>query len=355
MHAEKYDILVVGAGPAGASAAAEAARRKMRVLMVEQREVVGVPVQCAEYIPAPLIGELNIKKSYIVQSVRGMHTFLSNRKIKESLTPGFIINREVFDQMLADDACRNGADLMLAAKAISKNGNEVTIRRRNGPAVNIIARVIIGADGPRSTVGKWIGSVNKNLMPAVQVRVPLVRDLVFTEIYFSPEIYSGYAWLFPKGRQANLGLGMKKQGSTPPPLGRLLDQLMQQLARDGKIENKATERMSGWIPFKAVENMVSGNVILSGDAAGHTHPITGAGIFPAVTGGHMAGKWAARAVAADDPGVLGGYEEEYSDFFGESMQRADARRLLLEDKWEQLDEILKYCWVAFKEYYARSK
>lgn len=355
MPAEKYDILVVGAGPAGASAAAEAARRKMRVLMVEQRAVVGIPVRCAEYIPAQLIGELNIKKDYIVQSVRGMRTFLSNRKIKESLTPGFIINREVFDQMLADDACRNGADLLLAAKAVSKTGNKVTIRRKNGPPLNIAARIIIGADGPRSTVGKWIGLVNKNLMPALQVSVPLARELLFTEVYFSPEIYGGYAWLFPKGRKANLGLGMKKTEGTPPPLGRLLDRLIQQLIRDGKIEKKAADRMSGWIPFKAVENMVQGNVILSGDAAGHTHPITGAGIFPAVTGGHMAGKWAARAVAADDPNVLRGYEEEYSDFFGESMQRADARRLLLEDRWEQLDEILKYCWVAFKEYYARSK
>ncbi len=355
MPAEKYDILVIGAGPAGASAAAEAARRKMRVLMVEQREVVGVPVQCAEYIPALLVGELNIKKNYIVQSVRGMQTFLSNRKIKESLTPGFIINRCVFDRMLADDACRNGADLLLATRAVSKSGNKVTIRPKNGPTVGIEARVIIGSDGPRSTVGKWIGSVNKNLMPAVQVSVPLVRNLVFTQVYFSPEFYGGYAWLFPKGPKANLGLGMRKTGRTPPPLGRLLDRLMQQLARDGKIEKKAADRISGWIPYKAVENMVSGNVILSGDAAGHTHPITGAGIFPAVTGGRMAGKWATRAVEANNPGVLRGYEEEYSDFFGESMKRADARRLLLENRWEQLDEILKYCWVAFKEYYARSK
>ena len=155
--------------------------------------------------------------------------------------------------------------------------------------------------------------------------------------------------------QANIGLGMKKTTDSPAPLGKLLEKLLLQLAAKGKIENKPLERISGWIPCSVLGKMIEGNVVLAGDAAGHTHPITGAGIFPAVTAGHMAGKWAARAVEADDPGVLRGYEEEYSDFFGESMQRANARRLLLEERWDQLDEILKYCWVAFKEYYARPK
>jgi len=351
---EPYDIIVVGAGPAGASAAAEAARRKARVLMVEKSPVVGIPVQCAEYIPAQLVGELNLNKSYIVQSVRGMRTYLGKRIIKESPIPGFMIDRKRLDQMLVEEACREGADILLATKALSRNGNEVTLQPKSGLITTITAKIIIGADGPLSTVGKWINAVNRDPMPAVQVIVPLLRRQEFTEVYFDPEIYAGYAWLFPKGNQANLGLGMKKTTDSPAPLGKLLEKLLVRLTAKGKIENKPLERISGWIPCNVLEKIIEENVLLTGDAAGHTHPITGAGIFPAITCGRMAGKWAARAIAEDNLQLLAQYKNEYDDLFGDSMNRAVDRRRLMESQWHRLPEIIEHCWVVFKEYYVRT-
>lgn len=274
MKTKNYDILVVGAGPAGASAAAEAARRKMRVLLVERRKVVGSPVQCAEYVPAPLVGELNIGKHYIVQSVRGMKTFFLNQEVKETPTPGCMIHRDIFDQILVDKARRKGADILLGAKVLSRNGNEVIVKRKTMPALKINAGIIIGADGPLSTVGKWIDSTNRNLIAAVQIRVPLTRRLDFAQIYFSPEIYAGYAWLFPKGTEANLGLGAKQKGNHPPPLGKLLDQFISQRLSDGLIERKPSHIISGWIPSQPVQKIVHENIVLAGDAAGQTHPIT---------------------------------------------------------------------------------
>ena len=88
-----YDILVVGAGPAGGATALAAARRGMRVLIVDRRQVVGVPVQCAEYIPAMLMGRLNLGKSFIVQPIRGMQTYLPGEPVKETRAPGFTIQR----------------------------------------------------------------------------------------------------------------------------------------------------------------------------------------------------------------------------------------------------------------------
>lgn len=351
---DTYDIIVVGAGPAGASAAAEAARRKMRVLMVEKRAVVGIPVQCAEYIPAQLVGELNLPKSYIVQSVQGMRTFLCGRMIKESLTPGVMIDRDRLDQLLVERACRNGAELMLAAKVLTRNNSEVTIQPESGPTVRITAKIIIGADGPLSTVGKWIYAVNRDPMPAVQVTVPLLQERDFSEVYFDPEIFAGYAWFFPKGDRANVGLGMKNPADSPAPLGRLLAQFLTRLAAEDKIANRPLERTSGWIPCNVLKKMTDGNVLLAGDAAGHTHPITGAGIFPAVTCGRMAGKWAARAAAENNVRLLSRYRTEYEDLFGDSMARAVDRRRMMEKQWDRLPEIIARCWVAFKEYYART-
>jgi digeranylgeranylglycerophospholipid reductase len=93
------------------------------------------------------------------------------------------------------------------------------------------------------------------------------------------------------------------------------------------------------------------NVLLVGDAAGQTHPITGAGVFQAVICGRMAGNWAARAVKAGNLGLLSEYEKEWRDLFGEALERAFRRRQLLEQEWDQLEEIIKYCWIAYREYY----
>lgn len=347
-----YDILVVGAGPAGASAAAAAAGQNLRVLMVDRRKEVGVPVQCAEYIPAPLVGELNLGRSYVVQPIRGMKTFLAGREVKVTPSAGFIIRRDRFDQVLVQAACDRGAQIRLMTKAVSCSENNIIIKTKGAPPEKITARIIIGADGPLSTVAKWIGAARQNLISAVQVRVPLKQSLEFAEVYFDKAFYGGYAWLFPKGNQANLGLGVKKNGNRPPALGRLLADFLSQCRRAGTIEANPSDLITGWIPAGPIAKIVHDNVLLAGDAAGHTHPVTGAGIFPAVIAGRMAGAWAARALEANDLDRLHGYEAEYRDLFGDTMERAVARRRLMESSWDDLDKILKNCWIAFKEYYA---
>jgi flavin-dependent dehydrogenase len=281
-----------------------------------------------------------------------MITHLADRAIKETATPGFIINRDVFDQTLAKSACDNGAQILLSAKAISRNGTEVIIKTKDSGFITVSAKVIIGADGPLSTVGKWIGCVNQNLIAAVQVRVSLKHRLESAEIYFDADCYGGYAWLFPKDKVANLGLGMKKKNNAPLPFRQLLDRLISRRASEGKIIKESSGLITGWIPVGPLPKIVHKNIILAGDAAGHTHPITGAGIFSAVTCGHLAGKWAARAIDRQDLTVLHEYEKECFELFGDTLKRAAARRQLLEQNWDQLDKILKFCWIAFKEYYA---
>ena len=100
--AMECDILVVGAGPAGSSAALAAAREGARVLMVERKAKAGVPVRCAEYMPAPLLGKIGPEREFIVQAVRGMRTFLPNGEVKEMVAPGFTIRRDLFDQTLPE-------------------------------------------------------------------------------------------------------------------------------------------------------------------------------------------------------------------------------------------------------------
>jgi len=353
METLRCDILVVGAGPAGSSAACAAARRGLVVLLVERRDKIGLPVRCAEFIPAPLLGEVDGGRDFIVQSVRGMRTILPDGGVTVTRAPGFMIRRDLLDQTLARVAEEKGARLMASTRVLRTEQGEVVIRRRrDSQEKRILAKVIIGADGPHSAVGRWIGSENRNLIPAVQWRVPLVSPVDHTEVYFDKDFYGGYGWLFPVGREANVGLGRKRRGFRDEPVGEVLGRFVSRLAEQGRVMRERIGTTAGWIPAEPVRKVINKNVLLVGDAAGHTHPITGAGVSQAVIGGQMAGKWAARAVGTGDLGLLAAYEKEWCELFAPVQERAHERRKSIEEDWDRLDTAIKTSWIAFREYYA---
>ena len=211
MDGQYCDILVVGAGPAGSAAAHAAAKQGVKVLLVERRSTIGVPVQCAEYIPAMLMGKVNLGRRFVAQSVKGMKTFRPDAPEKITKAPGYIIHRDRFDQALAKAAEDNGVSIMTSTRALERQGSgAVVLKNAHGRRMTVQPRIIIGADGPHSTVGRWVGAVNRSLLPGAQMTFELTRPLGHTEVYFSPDIYAGYSWLFPKGEHANVGLGLKR-------------------------------------------------------------------------------------------------------------------------------------------------
>lgn len=343
------DILVIGAGPAGISAAQKAAEPGVKVLLVERKPIIGQPVRCAEFIPRPLLGELDCGKDFIVQPVKGMKSILPDNSIAETPSPGLIINRDLFDRALAAKALDTGAEIWTEARALAFDGDSVLVLK-NREKIRVKAGIIIGADGPHSRVGKWIGSVNRNLIPAIQARVVLTECLENTEVYFDERFFGGYAWLFPKGNMANVGLGIKR-GKGINIIRKNLGYFLHELKEKNRITGEISGYMAGWLPAESPRNIIKDNVMLAGDAAGQTHPITGAGVSPAVICGNMAGEWAAEALKKDDPGILAEYEAEWMDLYGESQERAFRRRELMEKNWHTLDKIIKKCWVAFEEYY----
>jgi len=352
-HRVSCDILVVGAGPAAGATALAAARRGMRVLIVDRRPIVGMPVQCAEYIPAMLMGGLDLGKSFIVQPIQGMKTYLAAEPVKETRAPGFTIHRNLFDQEMIRQAVNSGAELMVSTRALKKiNNKTVLLKRKDGQYIAVNTKIIVGADGPRSTVGRWVGAVNRNLLPAVQATLSLVKPMDWTEVYFDPEIYAGYGWLFPKKDMANVGLGMRNTARNPTGIRAVLDRFIARLKADGKVTGHPTRYAAGWIPAEPVRQAVHGNVLLVGDAAGHTHPITGAGIANAVVCGEMAGRWAAKAVEKNDVGVLKQYDRQWQDLFQDTLDRAHQRRQTMESGWQDFTRTVKSCWIAYREYYA---
>jgi digeranylgeranylglycerophospholipid reductase len=187
--------------------------------------------------------------------------------------------------------------------------------------------------------------------------VPLLQPFEETDIFLSRRLPGGYAWLFPKGEVANLGLGgdPRWRDKFKP----LLDDLRRQLVAQGRVGRDVLGYTGGAIPsggmLEPVATIGGAQVLLAGDAAGLTNPVTGAGILAAVVSGEMAGDAAAK-LAADDADAAEIYREDLTDMFKASLTRAVARRQALmrvhETARQPESADLKRAWIAFPEYWS---
>ncbi|MEE9616162.1 MAG: NAD(P)/FAD-dependent oxidoreductase [Anaerolineae bacterium] len=346
---KRVDVLIIGAGPGGSTAARVAAAEGLRVLLVENRPVVGLPVQCAEYVPAQIVGHVSLPERCIAQRIRALRTHLPDGEVVETPSAGYVLDRALFDKALAIAACRAGAEVWTATRAVERTERGV-LAQQGGSIIEIECHAIIGADGPRSTVGRWIGQVNAEFLDASQVEVVLPALQECTHVYFDPAYQGGYGWLFPKGETANVGVGVSRRlgGDPQNALAHLLERL--EIA-PGAIVG----RTAGLVPSGGtVAHLRVGKVLLVGDAAGHTHPITGAGIFSAVVGGALAGQAVARAIKDGDLITLDEYERGWASFMGGPLRHALNKRRILDRHWSDdpttLSDIIRETWIAFKEY-----
>lgn len=202
----------------------------------------------------------------------------------------------------------------------------------------------MGADGSYSTVGRWVGAVNSSLLPGVQATLPLAAPIDWTEFYLDPDIYSGFGWLFPKKKVANIGIGLRTTPRSSIKTRAVLERFISRLRASGRVTGQAVGFTAGWIPAEPVRQSVHSNVLLVGDAAGHTHPVIGAGIANAVACGEMAGRWAARSVKMDDPGVLQQYNDQWLDLFQGTLDHAHRSRQTMESCGEEFTGTVRSCW-----------
>ncbi len=347
---EKVDVLIVGAGPSGSSCASIVAEAGFRVVIVEKKLSVGEPVQCGEYIPKLFLKELNTKKDFISNEIFSMKTFVNFDETIESKSPGYLIDRESFDRTLCLDAIRKGAKVVIGAKAQGIEEGCVSINTGNGDKA-ILAKIIVGADGPLSTVGRWIHSKNHSLVNAFQIELLKKNDTNSTEVYFFDKCPGGYGWVFPKADTLNVGVGVGITFKKNP--SESLDYFLKKLYLE-KIN--AIRLTKGLIPTGGIlDIIVKNNILLIGDAAGLAHPITGAGIPQAVISGRIAGKIIVNALKEKNNEILMDFDQEIRELWGDYIGTGVKKRKFMEENWEKenLQETIKNTWVAYKEYYRK--
>ncbi|MBN2054055.1 NAD(P)/FAD-dependent oxidoreductase [bacterium] len=343
-------LVVVGAGPAGAAAARSAALHGAPVLVVEARRHCLGPDCCAELAPAMLLSELAVGHPVVIQRVNGLMVHDTGGGCHETKAPGVILDRAVLTGGLLSQAVKAGAEIWRSAR-LSGLRDGVAVVRAAGREHEVGCGAVIGADGPHSVVAAIVGLPAQRCLPVVQERVVLRRPMEYAHVFFDLSFRLGYGWLFPRGDLANVGLG--GEFSSPEKLEAQFRGFRSRLEEDGFIyPDGSLDHCRGWLPVSGPRGTGRlGSVLLVGDAAGHTHPITGAGIMPALLGGAMAGEAAAQMLLSGDEAFLEEYPARWRSRYGDDLDWALSKRWELELNWDRMPGSFKHYWAGFPEYH----
>ncbi|MBS3815464.1 MAG: NAD(P)/FAD-dependent oxidoreductase [Hadesarchaea archaeon] len=357
---EKYDVLVVGAGPGGSTAAYAAAENGAKVLVLDKRRELGVPVQCGEALSEDILNELNIEPDprWAINRIIGAKLVSPSGNsliLKEKRAVGkvgYILDRKCFDRHLAIRAARAGADIRVDTFVnglIEEEGEYkgVTAQTMDGQK-EYRADIIIAADGVMSKVARYAG-LNTALGPediesGAQFKMVNVEfeSSELMEFYFGSEFApGGYVWVFPRGEDvANVGIGVLPERAEKNSIEYLKDFVKENpRLKDGKI----VEINAGGVPVSGpLEKTVKDNIMVVGDAARQVNALTGGGMDWAMRAGNIAGEVAAEAINQDDVSEesLSKYEGRWREKMSKSLERyLKGKDVLLSLSDDELDDL----------------
>ena len=290
-----YDLVVVGGGPSGATAAHDAAKAGFSVALLDR---AGRIKPCGGAIPPRCIRDFDIPPDMLVARIFSARIISpADRKVDMPVTNSYVgmVDRGPFDEWLRERAASAGAERRNGTyESFGRDGSGTAVihyREKDGTPGTLRARCVIGADGALSKVGKdTVRGAHK--MPYVFayheiIEAPEARSEAYEydrcDVYYrgtlSPDFY---AWVFPHGKTMSVGTGSAHKGFS---LKGAVADLRQQMGFTGKT----LRREGAPIPLKPLKRWDNGkDVVLAGDAAGVVAPASGEGIYYAMLGGRLA-------------------------------------------------------------------
>ena len=301
----QYDVVVVGAGPSGATAAEDLARSGHKVAFIDRE---GRIKPCGGAIPPRLIADFFIPDDQIVAKVSTARMISpTGRQVDIPIENGYVgmVDREHFDAFLRQRAQDAGAHRYAGTfTKITRDadGTHVVYRDKiSGNDMRLTTKLVIGADGARSNVARaeikdgdkipYVIAYHEIIeAPAANATYDPLRCDVVYDGRISPDFYG---WVFPHGAQASVGMGsMLKSVDVKQATADLR-------AASGLTDCKTIRREGAPIPLKPLDCWDNGrDVVLAGDAAGVVAPSSGEGIYYAMVGGRVAATAAAACLAS---------------------------------------------------------
>jgi geranylgeranyl reductase family protein len=320
---ETCDVIIVGAGPGGSSAATFLARRGISTLLLDKAHFPRDKV-CGDGLTPKALHWLDVlgcvdevldhNRSFLTEGdivVNGEHV-LTGAFPQDSPYPGFsiLLERRILDHILVRNAVSNGAVFRpgCTVREIHRGDDGVVVEASsNGSRLQIKGRVLIGADGANSVVSRAIGNRPREGTTAVSMRgyfdrVRVKRSRI--QLYFDEEFFPGYGWLFADDDdKANVGVGFVIDGNFPirsklkDVYRRFIDiRLKEQLHNATPLGRPK----GGWAAYYQPRHTTADRVLLVGDAANRGDPVNGGGIHMAMESAHYASQVVAEALERDD-------------------------------------------------------
>ncbi len=349
---EKFDVVIIGAGPAGCAAARRAASGGARTLVLEREEGLGKRV-CGEAISEGALADAGIGRSpdFIANEIERVRIhapdrskFIEFSRKDVDMGAGFIIRKDAFLSRMAEAAVEEGAEIRLGSPALDISGEAGDWRIKvggDGGVYEISAALVIGCDGANSmTAKKFFDRSGYGVIGCVQYTLsPCSIEDDTLEFFLGKEVApGGYAWIFPKGKGvANVGLGSRGRPAREL-LERFLASYPEKFSGSRRIkEGAAPVPISGQL-----KSVVRDGLMICGDSAGQVIPLTGAGIHSSIVAGSIAGGVASRAVREGDISSerLAEYEAEFGRIWGNRISKSlKALRVLESLSDEDLNEL----------------
>ncbi|NYT06971.1 MAG: NAD(P)/FAD-dependent oxidoreductase [Methanomicrobiales archaeon] len=309
-----YDVVVVGAGPAGSAAARHCAEQGLSTCLIEEHGTIGYPVQCAGLLSEAAFRECRVSRRSILHEVSGARIITaqgSELSFDAGRTRAFVADRAILDREMAMHAADAGADVRLKTAYSGRKGQAVRTRGVHGRG-EIPFRVLIAADGPRSPVARSLGMPRPPIFLAgLQAEIIRHMDGSHVELYpdASPEFFG---WVIPIGKgRARIGLA----GTQDIP------ERFRMFCR-GICDGGVIHLVSGTVPLGVMEKTYGHATLFVGDAAGFPKPTSGGGVYTGVRSAAHAAAVAGEACLRNDTtdAVLAGYEQRWKADFGRELE-----------------------------------
>ncbi|UEC42221.1 MAG: Digeranylgeranylglycerophospholipid reductase [Methanothrix sp.] len=324
---ERYDVAVIGAGPAGSMAAKKAVEGGAKVAVFEEHPRAGWPVQCAGLFGVRAVEESQLPPgSFLIRTLRGA-TIVSpggfSLSFKARETKAWVVDRRLFDRALLAEAARAGAEVMMASPVtdLTRSGGRSVLDVGRGPdRRKVEAGVVISAEGAGARIARSAGiGPPREILSSAQVELPFeVEDPEGVEVFLGERVAPGFfGWAIPASEGvARVGLCCRNNACL------YLKRLLKSPVIRSRIRGGPLHLAVGGLPLGPPSSTVAGGMIAVGDAAGQVKPTSGGGIYPGLVSAKIAGEVAAAAACEGDSSAarLCEYERRWRAALGRELR-----------------------------------
>ena len=344
------DVAIIGGGPIGGYVGKEIAKKGFKVTIFEEHSKIGTPLSCAGLVSSRVLDVIDNPKKIIQNEISGAYIHSPNGEkmaIGGDRTHAYVVNRTQFDREIISSALRNGATLSLNNKIINakKKNNTIYIQTvEHKVKKQIIARLVIGADGPHSNMRKIFQFPQPlEYLRGIGAEISNVNlDPSFVQLLLGTRFAPGFfAWIIPtnsQGSTARIGLCI------PRDFQYNLKQTFSNLLTAQELRTaKISKYHGGTIPLGPLKQTVDSNIMLVGDAAAQVKPTSGGGLYPGLLCAKICAAVAVEALEKGDLSkqFLQKYHKQWVKEIGRELALGMRFRSVfkqLEDK--QLDKYL---------------